>query len=239
MNDQQNIHIHSKPGLARICLHAKFHDRCTCTRVHDCLYKIFLGHIFQETINTAVWFLDYKLPSWMYACLGMFLPEDMHGNGFDGLLVCMWDHLSMCTDHQASGTEHRDALVSGSKSTELVVLPHSVICAYWRVVLSVWDWHICWICVSWDVSGCGWALLEKGFASGSSLLVHGTHTKVHFLHPPQLSSPICTPWGRHDPSGTQPGVGTHTSPAHPTPPAHPLSVAAAAKALSCVGVKKA
>lgn len=82
----------------------------------------------------------------------------------------------------------------------------------------------------------GCALLEKGFASRSSphpssLLVHGTHTKVHFLHPPQLSSPICTPWGRCDPSGAQPQVGTHTSPPHPTPRARPRGVAAAAKAL--------
>lgn len=162
----------------------------------------------------------------MHACLGMFLPEDMHGNGFDGLLVCMWDHLSTCTDHHASGTEHRDTLVSESKSTELIVLPHCVICAYWRLVLGVWDWHICWVCVNWDVSVHGCALLQKGFASHSSpqpslLLVHGTCTDMCFLHPPQLSSPICTPRGRCDPSGAQPQVVSHTFPRHPTPHAHP------------------
>lgn len=172
------------------------------------------------------------------------MPEDMHGNGFDGLLVCTWDHLSTCTDHHTSGTEHRDTWVSGSKSTERVVLPHCVICSYWRVVFGVWDWHICWIWMNWDVSVHGWALLEKGFASRSSphpssLLVHGICTKVHFPHPPQLSRPICTPWGRHDPSGAQPQVGTQTSPPHPTSRAHPLSVAAAAKALPCIGVDKA
>lgn len=111
-------------------------------------------------------------------------------------------------------------------STELIVLPHCVICAYWRLVLGVWDWHICWVCVNWDVSVHGCALLQKGFASHSSpqpslLLVHGTCTDMCFLHPPQLSSPICTPRGRCDPSGAQPQVVSHTFPRHPTPHAHP------------------
>ena len=99
----------------------------------------------------------------MHACLGTLLPEDRHGNAFDGLLVC----LSTCIDQHASGAENEDTPVPGSKSTEVGCIA-SLHLTVVRVVLDVWDLHIGWIHVNRDVFVHGCTLLEKQFASHSS-----------------------------------------------------------------------
>lgn len=101
----------------------------------------------------------------MRACLVTLLPEDMHRNAFDGLLVpevvCLRVLPSMALEPGA------DTAMPGSKSTEVgcaASLCHLRLLE--REVLDGGHWYIEWMYVDWDVVGC--ALLEKQFASHSS-----------------------------------------------------------------------
>ena len=58
----------------------------------------------------------------MHACLGIFLPEDMQGNTFHGLLVCARGCLSTRINQHTSGARNEDTLVPGSKMRSWVVL---------------------------------------------------------------------------------------------------------------------
>lgn len=63
----------------------------------------------------------------MHAGVGTLLPEEIHGNVFGGLFVCVRGCLSTCTGQHASGAENKDTPVPGSKSMEVgCVLPHRI-----------------------------------------------------------------------------------------------------------------
>lgn len=156
--------------------------------VHDCLYKIFLGHIFWEW--EWVWW-----PSCLYVRSSIYLH---------------WPPRLWNWAQRHSGVREQEHRAGGVASLcHLCLLNSGFRCVGLAYLLDMCELgcFCAWMCFT------GERICISPHPS--SLLVHGTHTKMHFLHPAQLSHWICTPQGRCDPSGAQPQVGTHTSPPHP------------------------